>query len=76
MKKKYCPTGIGCLFFLGMLSLLWACSPTINSQVSHESKTTEDSMKRAYQTESDAPAIPPMDVSAPAVFETASFGLG
>ena len=33
-------------------------------------------MNLAYKTETDAPAIPPIDAAAPAVFETASFGLG
>jgi hypothetical protein len=33
-------------------------------------------MNLAHKTETDAPAIPNIDTSAPAVFETASFGLG
>ena len=76
MQIKCCTTGKWCLFFLGMLSFLWACSPTMDSQANHESKTTEATMNLAYKTETESSAIPPIDAAAPAVFETASFGLG
>jgi hypothetical protein len=33
-------------------------------------------MNLAFKTEADAPAIPPIDAAAPALFETATFGLG
>jgi hypothetical protein len=33
-------------------------------------------MNLAHKTETDTPAIPPMDAAAPTVVETASFGLG
>ena len=33
-------------------------------------------MNLAYKTETESSAIPPIDAAAPAVFETASFGLG
>ncbi len=33
-------------------------------------------MNLAHKTETDTPAIPPIDMSAPALVETASFGLG
>jgi hypothetical protein len=59
-----------------MLLFLWACYPTMDSQASHESKTTEADMNLAYEIEAEAPAIPAIDAAAPAVFETASFGLG
>jgi len=48
----------------------------MDSQANHESKTTEATMNLAQEIETDAPAIPPIDAAAPAVFETASFGLG
>ncbi len=76
MKKKCGTTGIGCLFLLGMSYFLWACSPTMDSQANHESKTTEAAMNPAPIIETESPAIPPIDAAAPAVFETASFGLG
>ena len=76
MKKRCCTIGKWCLFYLGMLSFLGACSPAMDSQTNHEAKTMETSMNLAYKTETDAPAIPPIDAAAPAVFETASFGLG
>jgi len=61
---------------LGMLTFLWACSPTTDTQASHESKKTEADMNLAYKIETEAPTIPAIDAAAPAVFETASFGLG
>jgi hypothetical protein len=76
MKKRCCTTRLSCLFFLGMMSFLWACSPTMDSQANHESKTTETAMNLAHKIETESPAIPPIDAAAPAIFETASFGLG
>ena len=76
MKKRGCTTGIWCLFFLGLLSFLWACSPTMDSQTSDELKKTEATMNLAHKIETNTPAIPAIDAAAPAVFETASFGLG
>ena len=76
MKKKCCTTRIWCLFFLGMLSFLWACSPAMDSQASHESKKTEGTMNLAHKMETDVPEIPPIDAKVPSIFETASFGLG
>jgi len=76
MKKRCCTTGKWCLFFTGMLSLLLACSPTMDSQAGQESKTTEATMNLALNTETESLAIPPIDAVAPANFETASFGLG
>lgn len=76
MKKRCGTTGKWCLLFWGMLSFLGACSPTMDSQTRHEAMTTEATMNLAFKTETDAPAIPPIDAAAPAVFETAAFGLG
>ncbi len=76
MKKSCCTTGKWCLFFMGMLSLLWACSPTMGSLAGQEPKTTEAAMNLAFKTETDSLAIPPIDAAAPANVETASFGLG
>lgn len=76
MQKRGCATGTWCLCFVGLLSLLWACSPAMDAQVSHENKTTEADMNLAYKIETDTPAIPPIDAAAPEVVETASFGLG
>jgi hypothetical protein len=76
MKKRNCMGAIWCLCLLGMLAVSWACSPTMDSQPSHKSKTTEGNMNLAYKIESEAPTIPAIDAAAPSVFETASFGLG
>ena len=76
MIKRCCTTGKWCLFFMGMVALLWTGSPTAGTQAGQESKTTEAAMNLALKTTTDRPAIPPIDAAVPAVFETASFGLG
>ena len=76
MKKRNCMDAIWWLSLFGMLSFLWACSPSMDTQASHESKTTEVDMNLAYKIETESPAIPAIDAAAPAVVETASFGLG
>lgn len=76
MKKRNCMGGNWCLCLLGMLSFMLACSPTMDSPANHEAKTTEADMNLAYQMKTEAPAIPAIDATTPAVFETASFGLG
>ncbi len=76
MKKRCCTTGKWCLLFTGILSLLLACSPTMDTQAGQDSKTTEADMNLAYQIKTDPLAIPAIDAAAPAIFETASFGLG
>jgi hypothetical protein len=48
----------------------------MDTQAGQDSKTTEADMNLAYEIKTDPLAIPPMDAEAPAVFETASFGLG
>jgi hypothetical protein len=48
----------------------------MNAQAGQASKTTEADMNLALQTETHSQAIPAIDMAAPAVFETASFGLG
>lgn len=76
MKKRNSMYVIGFTFLLGITAFLMGGFPTLTAQTSHASKTTEGSMSLAYKTESVSPQIPPIDAAAPAVFETASFGLG
>jgi len=75
MKKISCINFIRCLL-LGMVSFLLGYSPTMAMQTSHASKTKEHPMSLAYKTETESPVIPAIDVAAPPIFETASFGLG
>ena len=67
-------TGSKTVFGLGVLLLvallMWGCTPDSRSAV------REGSMNLEKHTDSDAPVIPALDASAPAVFETAYFGLG
>ena len=76
MKKRYCQLVIGCLLYMGALSLQVDVSPAMASQEDHVSKPTETSMNLAYETTTQSAVIPAIDADAPAVVETASFGLG
>jgi hypothetical protein len=49
MKNRCCTNGLGCLFYVVMLSLLWACSPTKDAQANHDSKKTEAAMNLAHK---------------------------
>jgi len=48
----------------------------LTTQADPVSDTKEGPMNLAYTLETKPVEIPPIDVAAPAVFETASFGLG
>jgi len=61
---------------LGTASFLIAVYTLMTTHAEHASDTKEGTMSLAYQTETKSPGIPPIDAAAPAVFETASFGLG
>ena len=74
MKKISCAGVIRCLCLLTVISILMNCSQTTGTQENHISKTKERAVDPAYKTESYS--IPPIDATAPANFETASFGLG
>ena len=67
---------IRCSFLLGVMSVLMGCSPAMDTQAKHKSKTKEDAMRLAYETEIESLEIPPIDAAASLNFETASFGLG
>jgi regulatory protein YycH of two-component signal transduction system YycFG len=66
--------GLGVL--LVMTLFLWGCTPNRESMGNTDSKLKESSMNLEKHTEKYSPVIPALDAAAPAVFETASFGLG
>jgi hypothetical protein len=73
--KKRC--GVSTIWFLslfGIVSLLMTGSATASAQASHVSEAKKDSMGMTYKNE--VAVIPPIDAAVPAIFETASFGLG
>ena len=76
MEKKGGANIIRCLLLLGILSFLSGGAQTLTAQTSHTSKTKAHSMSLANKTQPESPAIPPIDVAAPSIFKTASFGLG
>jgi hypothetical protein len=68
--KKRDHINIGWFYIvLGSMLFLWTCSQTIEPAISHESTRRESSM-------SIEKSMPPVDMAAPSIFETASFGLG
>ena len=48
----------------------------MDTPANHESKTMEANVNLAYKTETESLTIPAIDAAAPAIVETASFGLG
>jgi hypothetical protein len=75
MRKRYFAKIIRCLLLLGVASFFIGVF-LMKTQAGPASNTKEGTMGLAYQTETKSPGIPPIDAAAPAVFETASFGLG
>jgi len=76
MKKKNGMDAIWCLLLILGLSFMWACSPSMDTPASHESKTMEANVNLAYKKETESLTIPAIDAAVPAIVETASFGLG
>lgn len=74
MRKRYCINIIRCLLLLGMLLFFMGGTIMAATQTNKSSKTKESSMDIAYKTESHA--IPLIDATVSANFQTASFGLG
>lgn len=74
MKKKNSGTLVRFFLLLGVMSLLLAGIAALQTQAGDDLKAGEETMTTADTTESST--IPPIDAAQPAVFETASFGLG
>ena len=64
------------LLLLGAISILLGVAQLMTTQADPVSDTKEGSMNLASALETKPAEIPPIDAAAPAVFETASFGLG
>jgi hypothetical protein len=76
MNKNNRAIGIQHLSIIGLLAFLLSCSLMSDMHVDAASKPEEKTMTHAPQMEGETPTIPPIDAQAPAIFETASFGLG
>lgn len=76
MKKRKFKISIRWLLFLGVISLILGVTRLVTTQADNDSNTKEGYMNLAYKLETKAPEMPSIDTAAPAVFETASFGLG
>ncbi len=76
MKKRNFTTIIRSLLLLGVISILFGVVQLMTLQANPTSDKKEDSMNLASTIETKPAEIPPIDIAAPADFETASFGLG
>ena len=76
MKKRNFTHIIRWLLLLGVISILLGVAKLMTIQADSTSDTKEVSMNLAYTLETKPAEIPAIDAAAPAVFETASFGLG
>jgi hypothetical protein len=66
-----------CLLLLCAMALMAACSAGPEADPQAPSEATEDTMNSSSTTPIElSPAIAPIDAQAPAVLESASFGLG
>lgn len=67
---------IGMGVFLAAILFIGGCSSNMESAGNTESISKESSMNLEKHTQNFLPVIPAMDAAAPAVLETAYFGLG
>lgn len=73
MRKRNGVPVISRLPLVGIIVLL-SVSAIAVAQTNKSSRAKEDSMSTTYKTESDV--MPPIDITVPTDFQTASFGLG
>jgi|GEM_PF-1633271 hypothetical protein len=76
MKKRNAVWPNKRLCLLGTVSILICLAQLMAVQAGPTSDTKEGTMNLASALETKPVAMPPIDAAAPAVFETASFGLG
>jgi hypothetical protein len=76
MIKRYFTHIIKPLLLLGVISIFLGVAQSMTAHADPTSDTKEGAMNLASQLETKSAEIPPIDAAAPAVFETASFGLG
>ena len=76
MKKRNFSNIIRLLLLLSVISILFVVAQLMTTQADPVCDTKVGSMNLAYTLETNPAEIPPIDAAVPAVFETASFGLG
>ena len=74
--KKYGSALFKLLCVLVLMVLLTACSQNRESAGRPEEKSMGGGLNTGVQVDRAQVTIPPIDASAPAVFKTATFGLG
>ena len=74
MKNRSFIGVMSCSLLLAIALLMIGGTALIHAQVNNRTNTMEGSLVTADKTKSSS--IPPIDAAAPAVYETASFGLG
>jgi hypothetical protein len=76
MKKRNFTYIIKSLLLLGVISIFLGVAQLATTHADPTSDTKEGAMNLSSALETKSAEIPPIDAAAPAVFETASFGLG
>jgi len=76
MQKRNFTNIFKLLLLSGVISISLGVAQLVTTRADSVSDPTEGSMNLAYTLETKTAKIPPIDAAAPAVFETASFGLG
>jgi hypothetical protein len=74
-RRRQTPLGWG-LCIAGFIMIAASCSPGMRAEERPATETKEDTMQLAAKTDLTPAPIPPIDLKAPAAFETAAFGLG
>ena len=76
MKSKSFTKIIKCLTLLGVIWILLGVGQLLATPADPVTDTKDGAMNFANTLEAKPAEIPPIDVAAPTIFETASFGLG
>ena len=76
MKTKTETSLTGCILLVGLLAFWVGCNQASSPKASQAASLEEEPMEAAYKTDNSSTKIPTIDMAAPAVFETATFGLG
>jgi hypothetical protein len=76
MKNRNFTDILKSLYLFGVITIFLGIAQLVTIRDDIHSDTKEDSMNLAYALETNSMETPQIDAAAPAVFETASFGLG
>ena len=76
MNKKKCATIKKFLILLVVMAFFGNFSSSIGQQSNYSSKINKNTIDKAVKDNAKYSMLPPIDVTASSIYETASFGLG